>query len=118
MRWAALIKRVYEVNPLRCPNCGHEIKIIAFIERRDQPDVVEKILKHCGLPPSRARHSARLRRDDGWDRPASRAPPSPGEPEQLVLELEYVDTDSRPQGDGLPDRQQRNEVQWQLLMAL
>jgi len=77
MRWAALIKRVYEVDPLRCPNCGGEMKIIAFIEKRDQPDVVEKILKHCGL----------------WDRPASRAPPEHAEPEQLALELEYVDTD-------------------------
>lgn len=57
MRWAALIKRVYEVDPLHCPDCGAKMKIIAFIERRDQPDVVEKILRHCG----------------SWDRPASRA---------------------------------------------
>ncbi len=42
-----------------------------------QWDVVEKILRHCGL----------------WDRPASRAPPPHEEPEQLALELEYVDTD-------------------------
>jgi|APSaa5957512622_1039677.scaffolds.fasta_scaffold170240_1 hypothetical protein len=27
-----------------------------------------------------------------WDRPASRAPPAPDEPEQLDLELQYVDT--------------------------
>ena len=53
------------------------MRIIAFIERRDQPDVVEKILKHCGL----------------WDRPSSRAPPARDGPEQLVLEPEYVDTD-------------------------
>lgn len=76
MRWASLIRRVYEVNPLRCEKCGAEMKIVAFIERRDQPDVVERILKHCGL----------------WDRPASRAPPAE-EPEQLTLELQYVDTD-------------------------
>ena len=53
------------------------MKAIAFIERRDQPDVVQRILRHCGL----------------WDRPASRAPPAPEEPEQLVLELQYVDID-------------------------
>ena len=98
MRWGALLKRVYEVDPFRCPSCGAQMRIVAFIERRDQPDVVERILKHCGL----------------WDRPASRAPPAAAEAEQLVLELEYVDTDSRPKGDGLPPRQQRNEVQWQL----
>ncbi|MBT3381825.1 MAG: hypothetical protein HN742_39655 [Lentisphaerae bacterium] len=75
-RWAALNKRVYEVDPLRCPNCGGEMEIIAVIERRDQPDVVERILRHRGL----------------WDRPTSRAPPAPG-PTQLDLELQYVDTD-------------------------
>ena len=31
--WAALIKQVYETDPLRCPRCGAELKIIAFIER-------------------------------------------------------------------------------------
>ena len=77
MRWGALLKRVFEVDPLCCPNCGAQMRIIAFIERRDQPDVVERILEHCGL----------------WDLPASRAPPPEAEPEQLVLELEYVDTD-------------------------
>jgi hypothetical protein len=77
MRWATLIKRVFEVDPLSCPNCGGEMKIIAFTERCDLPDVVERILKHCDL----------------WDRPASRAPPERDEPEQLDLELQYVDTD-------------------------
>ena len=49
MRWAALIKRVYEVDPLRCPMCGAIMRIVAFIEGRVQPAVVERILKHCGL---------------------------------------------------------------------
>jgi hypothetical protein len=48
-RWAALIKKVYETDPLLCPKCGAEMKFIAFIERKDQPDVIEKILKHCNL---------------------------------------------------------------------
>ena len=47
-RWAALIKQVYEVDPLSCPKCGAEMKIVAFIEGR-QTAVVEKILRHCGL---------------------------------------------------------------------
>ena len=33
-RWAALVKRVYEVDPLVCPKCGGEMRVIAFIERR------------------------------------------------------------------------------------
>ncbi len=47
-RWAALIKQVYEVDPLVCPQCGGQMKIISFIER-DQNEVIEKILRHCGL---------------------------------------------------------------------
>jgi len=29
--WSQLIKKVYEVDPLRCPRCGGEMKIISFI---------------------------------------------------------------------------------------
>ncbi len=79
MHWAASIKRVYEVVPLKCPECGGTMAIISFIEKREQPDVIEKILKHCGL----------------WDRPAVRAPPvkDQSHDEQPVLDLEYVDED-------------------------
>ena len=56
--WAALIKQVYEADPLCCPRCGAELKIIAFIERH-QTEVIEKILRHCGL----------------WEEAAARAPP-------------------------------------------
>ena len=41
-----LIKQVYEVDPLECPVCGGEMKIIAFI---DQPAVIYKILNHLDL---------------------------------------------------------------------
>jgi hypothetical protein len=43
-----LIKRVYEVDPLECPQCGGAMKIISFIERR-QMNVIQQILRHCGL---------------------------------------------------------------------
>lgn len=46
MTWAALIKSVFEVDPLKCPTCGGTMKIVAFIE--DEP-VIEKILRHCKL---------------------------------------------------------------------
>jgi hypothetical protein len=48
-RWAALIKKVYEVDPLKCPKCAGQMRIISFIEKKDQANVIEKILKHCGL---------------------------------------------------------------------
>ena len=46
--WAMLIKRVYEVDPLCCPECGGQMKVVSFIEP-PQADVIEAILKHCGL---------------------------------------------------------------------
>lgn len=46
--WAALIKMIYDVDPLQCPDCGGEMKVVAFIERC-QMDVVEQILRHCNL---------------------------------------------------------------------
>ena len=59
--WARLIQKIYEVDPLVCPKCFGAMHIIAFIE---DPDVMEKILKHLGL----------------WDvkrkpRPVANAPP-------------------------------------------
>jgi len=48
MTWAALIKSVYEVDPLECPTCGGRMTIISFIEKC-QADVIEKILRHCGM---------------------------------------------------------------------
>jgi len=41
--WAQLIKRIYEVDPLVCPACGSEMKVIAFITEHE---VVDKILRH------------------------------------------------------------------------
>ena len=46
LRWAKLLKRVFEIDLEHCPNCGGELKIIAAI--MEQP-VIEKILTHLGL---------------------------------------------------------------------
>ena len=43
-----LIKRVFEIDPLTCPRCSGQMKIVAFLEP-PQGDVIEKILRHCGL---------------------------------------------------------------------
>ena len=37
-----------EADPLLCPKCGSKMKIISFVERH-QTEVIEKILRHCGL---------------------------------------------------------------------
>ncbi len=72
--WARLIRKIYEVDPLVCPRCGLEMRIIAFLE---EPQVVEKILRHLRL----------------WDQPEPRPPPVP-QLSPLVVEFEYV-----PDGD-------------------
>lgn len=47
-RWAEVITKVYETDPLLCTRCGGAMRIIAFI---DQREVIEKILTHLGLWP-------------------------------------------------------------------
>jgi hypothetical protein len=44
--WREWIKKVWEVDPLKCPNCTCEMKIISFI---NEPDVIRKILEHLDL---------------------------------------------------------------------
>ena len=44
--WARLIQKIYEVDPLICPKCASEMKVIAFIH---DEDVIRKILKHLNL---------------------------------------------------------------------
>ncbi len=43
--WAQLIKRIYEVDPLVCPSCGSEMKVIAFIIEHDVVDAILRCLK-------------------------------------------------------------------------
>ncbi len=80
--WAMLIRCIFEVDPLKCPDCGENMKIIwasqcsfklgfafgSFIEKK-QPMVLEKILRHCGL----------------WVERQERAPP---EKERRLVEVE------------------------------
>ena len=47
MRWAALLRRVFEVDALRCPRCGSTMRLIAAIE---DPDVARRILECLELP--------------------------------------------------------------------
>lgn len=42
-RWAVLIRRIYEVDPLVCPKCAGTMRMIALIQ---EPKVIDKILKH------------------------------------------------------------------------
>jgi hypothetical protein len=45
-KWRELIKKVWEADPLICPTCSCEMRIVALI---DQHGVIERILRHLGL---------------------------------------------------------------------
>jgi hypothetical protein len=66
-----------------CPKCGSEMKVVVFIERC-QRDVVEKILRYCGLWEGSLRTLATARgrpSTEGSDQDAS-------EPRELQLVLD------------------------------
>ena len=44
--WARLLRKVYEVDALECPQCGCRLRIIAVIEQRS---VIQQILQHLDL---------------------------------------------------------------------
>ena len=44
--WAEMIRKVYEVDPILCPNCGGQMRITAFIE---DYTVIDKIIRHLKL---------------------------------------------------------------------
>jgi hypothetical protein len=44
--WRELIRKVHKVDPLTCPACGAEMKVIAFITNYA---VIDKIIHHLGI---------------------------------------------------------------------
>jgi hypothetical protein len=75
--WAALIRHVYEVDPLCCSKCGSTMRIISFIAGR-QTELLEKILRSrrrgtvCGR---RVRLGHRRLPGSPFQRPSAAHPP-------------------------------------------
>jgi hypothetical protein len=44
--WAEMIRKVYEVDPMVCPRCGGQMKVIAFLT---DYAVVDRIIDHLKL---------------------------------------------------------------------
>ena len=44
--WAAMIRKVYEVDPLTCPRCGGAMRVVAFLTEHA---VVDRIIDHLKL---------------------------------------------------------------------
>ena len=63
-KWRELIKKVWEADPLLCPRCQKEMRIVSLI---DDKAVIERILRHLGL----------------WEQ-GVRVSPSTGPPAEIV----------------------------------
>ena len=48
--WAALMRRAFDLDVLRCPRCAGRMPLIATV---DDPAVIQRILAHLGLPGAR-----------------------------------------------------------------
>ena len=67
--WAEMIRKVYEIDPLICPQCGGRMTIISFIEDHK---VIDKIIAHLKLtfhaerppPPQVAQHELLMAAED------------------------------------------------------
>jgi hypothetical protein len=74
--WAELMRRAFEIDVLECPRCGGRLRLMALIE---QTQIVERILRHLGLPTDRPEprppRAPPLRGDDPYqfDPPADAA---------------------------------------------
>ena len=75
--WALLLARIYEVLPLLCPQCGGEMRIIAFIT---EAAVIREILGDMDEPISPPRLLP-AREPSLWEMPGESDPqaqPAPG----------------------------------------
>ena len=70
---------MYEVDPLKCPKCGAEMKIVGFVER-ENTDLIRMWLSAAGL----------------WKEPAERRPPklpqSADVPTGIRYDTEFLNT--------------------------
>ena len=65
-----MMRKVCEVDPLLCPSCGGQMKIISFIE---DPATIDKIIRHLKLSFQ-----------------AERPPPSPVAHQDLLMAAEEI----------------------------
>jgi hypothetical protein len=77
--WARLIQKIYEVDPLTCPQCKGAMKVISVI---DQPEVVKQILQHLGLWEMQKRPPPKLK-----------SPPSDYYADEQIPAYDNVDPD-------------------------
>jgi len=86
-KWRELIKKVWEADPLMCPRCQKEMRIVSLIDDRS---VIERILRHLGLWVQGVRVSS-----------PARAPPTTSVPSARII-LEPMQEDPFPDYDAEP----------------
>jgi hypothetical protein len=84
-KWRELIKKVWEADPLLCPRCSKEMRIVSLIDDRA---VIERILRHLGL----------------WQQ-GVRVSPSTGPPAEIVDRIiePWMDVEDPPGRNPFPD---------------
>lgn len=83
-KWRELIKKVWEADPLLCPKCSQEMRIVALI---NEHDVIKRVLHHLGLWKQGVRVSPIK---------LSRAPPETGRTVELFPDDPSLDYDIEP----------------------
>ncbi len=87
-----LIARIYEVFPLVCPQCGGELRLIAFLT---EADPIQRILTHIGEPATLPRIAP------------ARAPPDWPEPD-----FDQTDRTGAEQAEPIPEFEFDQTVSW------
>jgi hypothetical protein len=81
--WARLLAKVYEVDPLRCPCCGSQMRLLAVITDTQQ---VLRILRHLIKTGAAPR---------GWTTPRWSAEPSLSSPTHMYRSVPRVNAHPR-----------------------
>ena len=95
-RWAESLRRIFEVEPLKCPRCGQTMRIVAFIT---EPQVIDRILDS-------------LRRTAAARRRSRAAPgmPSYRGPSSHWLDASSTMGDTRERGKRIPNMRTDDEL--------
>ena len=93
LMWRECIKKVWEVDPLTCPKCTGEMRIISFIYKKT---VIKKILTHLNLFKEKKKQ---------------RAPPMPETDYNERVKIVPYD-DGWPEYEGFSDNKKIKDRQW------
>jgi len=86
--WAAMIRKVYEVDPMRCPKCGGSMKVVAFITDYAAVDRIIDYLKPTFVAEKPPPVSSRMVALSLSNRKATTRPPMMASPARVLFRRE------------------------------